>query len=299
MRTLGGWIGSFLFAAFFLAIATPLFLLHVQIIPLPSDAHDFAISAFLPIVGAFFVAAAAGRIVLGIWFLLRENRQANARHSYSTSPSPWLADYPWNQESISGSTRERLLRIVKIECIILISIAAASIVLGMFNPGVVLLFIYICLCIAALPLPWAIYLLTKLKRIGCPKLLFNTFPYFAGDRVSLQLVLTQPNTSFENKGVQAVVRAIEERTGRIEVGRRTTSWTAGCAEIYSQEVRAEISPDHQSLSVAFTLPADIQGSNLADFAGPRYWELDVRARVNGLDFQERFLLPVYRRPENE
>jgi hypothetical protein len=48
----------------------------------------------------------------------------------------------------------------------------------------------------------------------------------------------------------------------------------------------------RALRIAFAVPADIPTTDLAS-RPCRYWEVDVDAATDGVDYSARFLVPVY------
>jgi hypothetical protein len=68
-----------------------------------------------------------------------------------------------------------------------------------------------------------------------------------------------------------------------------------CFEVYRDSAPAELvgaGAGRQALRVSFAIPADVPVTDLAS-RPCRYWELDVEAATDGVDYGARFLVPVY------
>jgi hypothetical protein len=51
-------------------------------------------------------------------------------------------------------------------------------------------------------------------------------------------------------------------------------------------------PGTRAIRVTFSVPADVPATDLSSYAC-RYWDVDVEAGTDGVDYAARFLVPVY------
>jgi hypothetical protein len=295
LKSLGG-VGSFIFAMILLAMAIPMLLAFNGSIPVAPKAQELASLPLLPFVASILIACAWGKIVHGLSCVKR--RRGHLKGLRAGPESPWVADYPWNHDNDSGCSHERIRRSFKGARLLVMPLVAGSIVLGTFYPYGLLFFIPLGFSIPALCFIFATRSSTKRKKMGNPVLIYEEFPYFLGGEVHAQVVL-EGGVGFETGSLKMTARAVQEKVMFVKRPRNKSVQVVACFELYSQEVTPTVSDGNRSASVSFVLPEDALETHLIDFTEPRYWELDVSARVNRLDFQERFLLPVYRRPENQ
>jgi hypothetical protein len=127
----------------------------------------------------------------------------------------------------------------------------------------------------------------RARRHGRAELRFVEFPFFLGGRVDAVLVRQAGAPALD--AVEATLRCVQDRW----VGRGRSRHVEG--EILHEETRtvAVHGPERLHLPLRFDLPADpALGTALAADAA-RYWELELRSALRGLDFRARFLVPVY------
>jgi hypothetical protein len=69
-----------------------------------------------------------------------------------------------------------------------------------------------------------------------------------------------------------------------------------CYEVYADARTVDdargLWEGRRGLALSFPFPADAAPTRLSE-RPPRYWELEIGAEVPGIDYQGRFLLPVY------
>jgi hypothetical protein len=122
---------------------------------------------------------------------------------------------------------------------------------------------------------------------------YARFPFFTGNRVDLGW--RQPSGLNTAEKITFTVRCVEEwleLTGlagdrseeifhdQLWAATRTTTGTVACRT-------------NRLVWLSFDIPEDVQGSCLS--AGERiiFWELEVVAEAPGVDFDERYLVPIY------
>jgi hypothetical protein len=99
--------------------------------------------------------------------------------------------------------------------------------------------------------------------------------------------------------VTFTLRCIQERIETTGSGRKRTT-TEVCYQIWASTFEVEqpgdIAAGHP-VPVTFLLPEDAGLSTVLADRPPRYWEIEVAAATPGINYQARFLVPVYARPE--
>jgi hypothetical protein len=121
----------------------------------------------------------------------------------------------------------------------------------------------------------------------------DSFPLFVGQRVAGHVV---PARALREGTLALRLRAIEERreTRQTGPGRTTVSLNAYCHHEATLSIDLRGAAFGQGARFSFELPREAPGTRLSD-SPPRYWELTATADTPGVDFEEVFLLPVYRR----
>lgn len=123
-------------------------------------------------------------------------------------------------------------------------------------------------------------------RWGRSRLRFADFPMAPGRTATL--ILDDVAPAARAVPLRATLRCIQERwethrTGRSRNEMQVAQWAVWQAEC---EVPAG------ARTVEFVLPPDAPGTSLATRPA-RYWELELEARVPGVDYRGLFLVPVY------
>ena len=204
---------------------------------------------------------------------------------------PWRYDHPWEPggalDDAGARARRDLLRAALLAAFLLPFNALAA-TRGEDFPLAM---------IAAVDLaPLALlahgaWLLARRRRHGTARLRFHRFPYFLGEPVEMTLHLGQR---------APLVRALEV--------------SLACAERRAEEVMGESGPETRwtevelcrstqamrgarQLDLRFELPSDGRdlGTDLVSGADRR-WTLEVRGKAPGMDYDARFLVPIYARP---
>jgi hypothetical protein len=93
-----------------------------------------------------------------------------------------------------------------------------------------------------------------------------------------------------------VLRCVEEwteTTGRGDDRSITLIHEQLWAAARSTEGLVDIRPGGR-LSLSYDVPETVPGSYLSGEPRVTFWELDICATAPGVDFQERYLVPIYR-----
>jgi hypothetical protein len=120
---------------------------------------------------------------------------------------------------------------------------------------------------------------------------FHRFPFRRGGplRLHVQAPPALPRHAF----VTATLRCVQERheiTGTSEDRSRFH-----CYEVYRDTApvdQVDAAPGARTLRVIFSLPVDVPATELSAYPC-RYWEVELEACTEGVDYRARFLVPVY------
>jgi hypothetical protein len=120
---------------------------------------------------------------------------------------------------------------------------------------------------------------------------FDRFPFRRGGR--LRLHVQAPPALPRQALVTATLRCIQER-------HEITATTEDRSRFHCYEVYRDTGPVEQidtvpgarTLRVTFSLPADAPLTELSAYPC-RYWEVELQAATEGVDYAARFLVPVY------
>jgi hypothetical protein len=218
--------------------------------------------------------------------------------------APWLTDHPWRREgALDESAREVRAALVAGGLLTVAASVLGSVFLGEVTGGMVVvpaLVVSAVLLAGLFLLGRGVLVLLRRARHGMAELRWSRLPFYLGE--PLEVVLVREGATVRLEGLTARLTCIEERwedapgTGSDQVGggarrrpRRVERWS---------QVKAIPAAGAARVPVRFDLPPpgpEAPGTVLSSTL-PRYWELELRADLPGLDFEAVFLVPVYQRP---
>ena len=136
-------------------------------------------------------------------------------------------------------------------------------------------------------------LILRRLKYGPGMATFARFPFRVGE--PLELHVQAPRSLPQHAVVTATLRCIQERYVTTETRRGETQTNIQCFELYRDSTPADhvaTGAGTRTLRVRFDLPRDGPVTDLTS-RPCRYWEIDVEASTDGLDYAARFLVPVY------
>ena len=218
---------------------------------------------------------------------------------------PWRWDYEWDERhSLDDDTARRARFYVGMGVGLLALLAPwLFISIGLVVTGAPLIMTAIAVPFALIGLLFVIIavvvLMSGLKLVwrrlkyGQGTAVFARFPFRVGGE--LELRIQAPRSLPQHAMVTTTLRCIQEEyvTTKKRDGEIDTS--VECFEVFRATGVAEqvnSSADARSLRVRFAIPADAPTTDLAT-RPCRYWEVDVNAATDGVDYAARFLVPVY------
>ncbi len=215
------------------------------------------------------------------------------RRSERFPDSPCYFDYPWNE---SGSTYSDLRSIRRSMMFVLIlgglAVPGHQIAL---EEGSDAWFLWIGMGFLDLFLLLGVYFVCRatlrLVRFGRSRLRFDRFPFRLGQRMNVTWL--RPRGMKRCGTMHCTLRCIEEV---FESAGEEGGQTVQAYAIYRDEKTIEPPMDRNTtfaeVALAFDLPKGEFETRLRNHP-PRYWELEIRVASVGVDYEARFLAPVY------
>ena len=245
-----------------------------------------------------WVAAAAGMIFLlaGLW--VSGNGAADvvrtrtiAQRAAALPREPWEWDHEWRHDGIESDAVRDIARAFGI--VVFIAVFALPFHwIGFFAPHAPRPFA-VGAILMDVALVWLLYRAVRLvlmrHRYGRSWLRFARFPFRAGDRVELSLDSFGALSLVPS--LQATLRCVQERYETRGTGKNRSTQVV-CYALWS--ATATVEKDRKGFfDVAFDIPAGSPPSALRERPA-RYWELVLASGdVPGVDYEARFLVPVY------
>jgi len=241
----------------------------------------------LLIVLGLFIAVAGGSLA---WFAYKGVRLRQLRERAS-GQSPWLYDFPWDRQGATDGGFKQFIRVLY--AISMMSIFLATMQVLMFRhadgPGSsVFLYIIFGLFDIALLIGFgsAAYLFMRAVKYGTNRVLFHSFPLSPGQDIAVSFVADK---RLRNQALHAELQCIQEYYESSGSGNSRTS-SLVFEQFYAQA--GEFRTDGKVANLTFRLPPDARSTDLVG-SPPCYWELEITAKVPGIDYRGIFLIPIY------
>jgi hypothetical protein len=133
------------------------------------------------------------------------------------------------------------------------------------------------------------YLLARRIKYGVARAVYGRFPFRPG--TTLELHVEAPAALPQHAVATATLRCVEERYPPDRNGRKQAFVL--CYEVYRDTAPAKpVGGGVRTLRVRFDLPRDVPVTDLSSRPG-RYWEVELEAATDGVDYAARFMVPVY------
>jgi hypothetical protein len=252
--------------------------------------------------GAFAAVIGLGLLVHGLCDVRRMGRVSRLRAAHPNEP--WRWDYAWDErgsydDDVGRRARQfiawgmgLLAMLAPMHWIGFAAFAHAPVYMRVLALPFGLIAAIFDLVAVGLIAGGVTLILRRLKY-GRGTALFARFPFRAGDR--LELHVRAPAALPQHAVVTATLRCVQERYVTRETSDRERHTNIQCFEVYRDTAAAELLDSAlagRALRVTFSIPTDAQTTDLAS-RPCRYWEVDVEARTDGLNYGARFLVPVY------
>jgi hypothetical protein len=283
------------FALPFIAVGVFVFLLSIGALPIQPETSNDAPLWMLTAFGGVFAMAGLGLAWAGAAGMARAR---SARIRKEEHPlEPWYWDHPWDSKGATsggiGSALQTFLTFLFLEAFLSIFHWWAFFSPERIIPLIILVGLFDLIALAIL---WgAFYQLFQFFKYGSSRLHFARFPFRPGDSVEAGLEVSRKIGAAP--AISLVLRYIEEVMETTGSGKnRSTTQVLYCLHEVTKELSAgqfDAGSDLE-IPISIRLPAGDLSNRLLD-TPRRYWELEVKAETPGIDYEARFLLPVYSR----
>jgi hypothetical protein len=246
----------------------------------------------LAMVSGLFAVVGLSVAIHGIRGVQRMVRVTRLRAAHPGEP--WRWDHPWNERVAHDDTVGRA-RHFFVVAMFVFAVLTPFHWIGFFGPRLALPFGLFALLFDAIGvglLAAAGYFVLRRVKYGRGVALFTSFPFRRGAK--LELHVEAPPALPQHALPTATLRCIQERYVTSGTG-EDRSTTVECFELYRDTAPAELvgaGGGRRALRVTFPIPGDAPTTDLAS-RPCRYWEVDVEAITDGVDYGARFLVPVY------
>jgi hypothetical protein len=257
----------------------------------------------VPVLTAALAVAVLGAGASLFHIVRRVRRDVKMHQLRAAHPAqPWRWDHAWDERGTRDDDTMRRARQQIVGGILLALLAVpasafsvAALVAGPTSLGAFAVpFIALALVLDAVMVHLFVEgarLAARRLRYGCGVAAFEGFPFQRGERLCLHVVA--PRALPRDAHVTATLRCVQERL--VTVGADDDSTRLQPFEVYRDTAPAELldaGPSRRALRVTFAVPSDAPATDLASYPC-RYWEVDVEATTDGIDYGGRFLVPVY------
>ncbi|MBF0388454.1 MAG: hypothetical protein HQL20_11525 [Candidatus Omnitrophica bacterium] len=240
-------------------------------------------------------------VLVGMIFSLGAFRGILLRHRKETfsGKETWRFDNRWNPKWAKDSTGSRILgNISGLVIVVIFILPFHSMASQLDVPSdmrvAILIFIGMLDLFLLAMFGVTVYLVLRRVVFGRSQLIFYQFPYFTGQKA--QFTFNGGKRMVDREGIKGILHCINEyyewRTcGGKQVGSMIIEslWSKECVFSTNNLGCAELFID---------LPNDLPGTDLIGDPGKQsayYWELEVVASMPGIDYNEIFLVPIYKK----
>jgi hypothetical protein len=281
----GGLFLSLPFLALGLAflIGTPLGYVSVGNSPPPIVAYAFG--------AMFFISGiVTARQVIGSYAALA--RSASLKRS---GCAPWVCDYAWSQEIVRDESANDFFNSLYLyACAFWLIIPINVLAFTPANASIELyVFTAILDLLGLLVLSFALRAFVRRRKYGVSTLRLACFPFFLGETLDAQLESGHPIGFF--KSISITLRCIEEHW-EIQQTRDGMEKKVAHKQVYADTLESNQEGVHDGskpgIPISFPIPEGDFGTAITG-KRPRYWELEIIAKTTGVDYNVRFLVPIY------
>ena len=270
-------------------------------LPSSIDRPNLPPNMFAGFMFCFFGAPGLFLVALGALDLRRQSRVRHERELYPNEP--WRWDHSWSTDAttdiglrqVSQGLLAWMMGLGIIVPVNYVFIAEADFSFAAFG----LLVLGLLDLILLLSFGTMIYRILAQLLHGRGRLRYQQYPLRLGERAELSL---QPHAAFDDvEELKVTVRCVEEQcearrtTGNTsDAGRATTVRKIGLQH-YSveQTIPGDDVRSSEAVPLTFELPDAPELQSRLSEVPSTHWELLVVGKRPGIDFNKRFLLPVY------
>jgi len=246
------------------------------------------------VVGAVFIIFGLAALAAGARGLHRRRRARRAYLAGATAPWDW--DHPWDRHGARDDVWRRALRRFAWIAFLALFLSPFHYLLLTIEDTTfrVLggLFLLVFDAAVVFTLAGAVRAVMQGLKYGRVFLQYEQFPMLLGRPAAVRLMFNRP---VDARGVECAIRLVEETVEVSSRGRGKNSRQYVFDQLYEEKLTATLSPGtdgRQTARVEFRLPEGDYSTRLSG-EEPRYWLFEAEAATPGVDFQARFLLPIY------
>jgi hypothetical protein len=289
--TIHGW-PSFVFGLPFAGMGTFILLMglgEIEVDPSKVHAPMWIISLF----GLLFLLAGLSFIWHGLDGVRRKAKIKIAKTTRASSP--WLWDYEWQTRGISDNKIKKVLHGLIMLIVVGAFLAPFHWWAFVSDEGSFMVKAMVVFFDLVFGLGGGYYFLSNLAlylKYGNSRLRFGNFPFYLGDKLSVELV----GLPSEINQLQLDLRFIEEKYETRQRGNSKESRVV-CYQLFheARTLQGREVVASGKLSLEWDLPSEPELTSTLSQRPARFWELEVKADTPGIDYHSRFLLPVYAR----
>lgn len=242
--------------------------------------------------GAVFTWAGVSMFAHGLRGAVRSLRARKRRQAHPAEP--WRWDHVWDERGATDDAGSRARQSFATALFMVVFLVPFHWIGFVARDGSLVFGIVALLFdLVVVALLWrGVYLLAHRMKYGAGRAIFARFPFRRGSPLELHVIA--PAALPQHAIVTATLRCIQERYVRRGTGEDATVSVA-CIEVHRDTAPApivSIPSGGRALRVRFDLPADVPTTDLAS-RPCRYWEIDVEASTDGVDYAARYLVPIY------
>lgn len=230
-----------------------------------------------------------GVCVAGVGSINLATRLRNQRIAAAHPGETWYADFPWKPEG----ERERPIAAIGgyVLGFFMVAVLAAPFNTWAFGAGApagLVVLVVIADLVFLTGFAFVALRVARKIRYGAAFIRYERFPFFLGQRLDVRVGAGRPLPA--GAPVTVTLRFIEERLGRVGFRSRNTFH-----QLYADEKKIDPAGalPREGMVLSFPLPA---GEYATAISAPymRFWQIHLHASASGADYDETFLVPVYR-----
>ena len=293
VRTGMSHVGMFLFGLPFFLIGQYFVLGTLGLRPLDMDNSNVP-AWVLGLVGLVFLMGGLMLWGMGYRRLRFRRRLAASRRAHPDEPA--CADYPWDWQGIVPDRWGKVLKALAMLPLVVALIAVMNYMVFVAD-GDAPWFVRIIVGLFDLFLVFGLYrlglMIVRAIKYGRTRLRFVRFPFRGGEVLPVAIEL--PAAARRVTGGRIELRQIEEYwevTGNTQKN-RSKRIVHECGWSGEQVFDPGAVPLNSGvLETEFLIPEEAPSTRI-DAERPVFWELDVQLETPGIDFHQRYLVPVY------
>lgn len=236
--------------------------------------------------GAIFLLAGLSVLTQSIKKLKEKSKLESLKKRNSSSP--WKGDYLWSERGISPRSKSSFLHHFCGLSIILSFLAITYWIGFILKGGIKAPFYGMCFFVLIIFI-WFYSMLSKRLKYGKPFLKFNQFPFHLGNNINVTFTSLPPKS--EVKEVILTIRHYEEVFTKNMKGETRISLKKHFED--SKVFQASQITSNRTLKVEMDLPQDLEFVSKLNEMPAKFWEIQIQCDIEGWDYREYYLLPIY------